>query len=228
VAVFKNKFFSKSGQVERLKNIAGVIKAPFTGGRVVSNTKNKTVNKVLEMVSNNPLKTAFVGGTVANIPKAVSVVKSAKMGRAAARAAAKANRKGGVIKPSSDGGLLDLNTLGRGSSTAIPPVAPSGGLIKPQDQTGGTIQSTTKSISPRSPKRKSTKRRSTKRRVRRNVTSRKRTRRSTRRSKRRIGTAAQYARKGGRSVKYAKNGRPYIILANGQPRFVKGKTRKRR
>lgn len=223
MAVFKNKFFSKAGQIERLKNVAGVIKAPFTGGKVVANTKSSIVNKGLSAVANNPLTTAFVGGTVANIPKAVSVVKSAKAAKVASKAAfkqKKADMKQGIIKPTTSSGLLDLNSLGRGQSTT--PVSPSGGLIKPQSQTGGTV--TTKSSSPRSTKR------STKRRVRRTTRRRTRrsTRRTTRRTKRRIGTAKQYARKGGRSVQYAKNGRPYVRLANGRVQFVKGKSRKRR
>lgn len=222
MAVFKNKFFSKAGQIERLKNVAGVIKAPFTGGKVVANTKSSIVNKGLSAVANNPLTTAFVGGTVANIPKAVSVVKSAKAAKVASKAAfkqKKADMKQGIIKPTTSSGLLDLNSLGRGQSTT--PVSPSGGLIKPSSQTGGTV-TTKSSVSPR---RRSTRR---VRRAKKRTTSRRRTRRSTRRtkrSKRRIGTAKQYARKGGRSVKYTKNGQPYIILANGRARFVKGKRR---
>lgn len=222
MAVFKNKFFSKAGQIERLKNVAGVIKAPFTGGKVIANTKSSIVNKGLSAVANNPLTTAFVGGTVANIPKAVSVVKSAKAAKVASKAAfkqKKADMKQGIIKPTTSSGLLDLNSLGRGQSTT--PVSPSGGLIKPQSQTGGTV-TTKSSVSPR---RRSTRR---VRRAKKRTTSRRRTRQSTRRTKRtkrRIGTAKQYARKGGRSVKYTKNGQPYIILANGRARFVKGKRR---
>lgn len=227
MAVFKNKFFSKAGQIERLKNVAGVLKAPFTGGKNVANVKNATVKKVLEAVSNNPIKTALAAGTVANIPKAISVVKSVKATQAAkaANKAAfkqkKADLKAGVIKDSNGSGLLDLSSLGKQSTT---PVSPQGGLIKPQAQSGGTIKPT-KSSSPRY-----TKRRSTKRRVRRTTRRRTRrsTRRTTRRTKRRIGTAKQYARKGGRSVQYAKNGRPYVRLANGRVQFVKGKSRKRR
>ncbi len=45
-------------------------------------------------------------------------------------------------------------------------------------------------------------------------------------SKKRYGTAKQYKRKGGKSVKYTKNGQPYIILANGRARFVKGRRKK--
>lgn len=222
MAVFKNKFFSKAGQIERLKNVAGVIKAPFTGGKVIANTKSIIVNKGLAAVANNPLATAFVGGTVANIPKAVSVVKSAKAAKVSSKAAfkqKKADMKQGIIKPTTSSGLLDLNSLGRGQSTT--PVSPSGGLIKPSSQTGGTV-TTKSSVSPR---RRATRR---VRRAKKRTTSRRRTRRRTRRtkrSKRRIGTAKQYARKGGRSVKYTKNGQPYIILANGRARFVKGKRR---
>ena len=54
-------------------------------------------------------------------------------------------------------------------------------------------------------------------------------RKTTRRksSKRRYGTAKQYARPGGKNVKYTKNGQPYIILASGKARFIKGRRKKR-
>ncbi len=68
---------------------------------------------------------------------------------------------------------------------------------------------------------KTTKRKTTKRKT----TKRKSTKRKSSRRKKGIGTAAQYARPGGKSVKYAKNGTPYIIMANGRARFIKGKRR---
>lgn len=51
-------------------------------------------------------------------------------------------------------------------------------------------------------------------------------RKSRRRGKKRYGTARQYARKGGKKVHYTKNGQPYILLASGKARFVKGRRKK--
>jgi len=80
-----------------------------------------------------------------------------------------------------------------------------------------------KSTSPKSRKSYSRKRKSKKSPRR----SKKRASKSKRKGKKkRYGTAKQYKRKGGRSVKYTKNGQPYIILANGRARFVKGKRKK--
>ena len=57
---FVSKFFSKSGQVERLKNVGSTLKASITGKGVQANTPNKTVNKVLSAAASNPFTTAAV------------------------------------------------------------------------------------------------------------------------------------------------------------------------
>lgn len=223
---FKSKFFSVKGQVERLKNVAGVLKAPFTGGKVYGNTPNGTLDKVVEVVSNNPFKTAFVAGTVANIPKAVKVGKTFLSSRLP---------KGKIPKPGKKGytepGTISPQDAPR--STSTPSAAESPGLIEPSVTAGGTTTPSTPIRTPRTskprratkrraaPKRKTTRKRgraSRARRVRRSP-------RSRRTRKPRYGTAKQYARKGGKSVKYTKKGQPYIILADGRARFVKGKRR---
>ena len=57
---FVSKFFSKAGQVERLKNVGSTLKASITGKGVQANTPSKTVNKVLSAAASNPFTTAAV------------------------------------------------------------------------------------------------------------------------------------------------------------------------
>lgn len=220
---FKNKFLSFKGQVERLKNVAGVLKAPFTGSKVYGNTPSGTLDKVVEVVSNNPFKTAFVAGTVANIPKAVKLGKTFLSSRLP---------KGKIVKPGKKGyrdepGTISPQDVPRSTTTSA---VDTPGTIEPSVTAGGTITPTTKPRASRP--RRATKRRAPLKRKRARPRARasraRRVRRSprTRRTRKpRYGTAKQYARKGGKSVKYTKNGQPYIILADGRARFVKGKRR---
>ena len=229
MARFKNKFLSIKGQKERLSNVVNVLKAPFTGGQVVANVKNPTIKKGLELVSNNPFKTAAVVGTVANIPKAVTLAKTAvqsKKERANAKALAlsaksAAKKGGGVLQPAKTTGLLDLSSLPSNNRTvSTTPVASTGGLLtNAQAATTGTPNGSR--ASPRtSPKRK-------RRKAKRSSSRPRRKSKKSRSRKKRYGTAKQYARKGGRSVKYTKNGQAYVILSDGRARFVKGKRKRR-
>lgn len=211
--------FVKS-QPARLANVKNVLAAPFTGGKVTANTGNKLVNSVLSAAANNPLKTAFVGGTVANIPKAVKLVKTVS----------KAKKAVSASKVATKTGLLDLNELGRPAASTAP-VQPGGGLLTKTASTGGLLTSPvskssgSSTSSPKKRKKTSTRKRSTRKSTRKG--SRKPSKRRSSR-KRSYGTAKQYARKGGKSVRYTKNGQPYIILADGRARFVKGSRRKSR
>jgi len=69
MALFASPFFSKAGQVERLRNVGSTLKASLTGKGVVANTGNATANKVIGAAASNPYVTAL-GGAVAYAPKA--------------------------------------------------------------------------------------------------------------------------------------------------------------
>lgn len=216
VLKFQNKFFSLAGQKERIKNVVGVLKAPFTGGKVQSHTGIKAIDKVLSTAATHPIATAAVTGTVANIPKAVKVVQTARAAKAATSAA---GNKAGILQKNEQkksskgaGGLIDLNELPSAkAATAVFPNAITGGMIKENTTAAMTSQ----------PRATRTRKRS------KAAPRRARKRKSSRKSSRRgYGTARQYARPGGRSVKYTKNGQPYIILSDGRARFVKGRRKK--
>lgn len=246
MALFQKPFFSIAGQKERLANVVGVLKAPFTGGSVKANTSSKAVNAVLATVANHPLATATVVGTVANIPKAVALYKNSqvvKANPAAAKTAGVIQKTVSASKSSSTRpGLIQAakdrakKAIAFGSQTApgviktvsqrsVSEGTPNAGLILPPQSSPVKASSgvITKQSSTTSPKRR--------RKARKPRSARKSSRRrskSPRRRKKHYGTAKQYARKGGKKVHYAKNGTPYIILANGRARFVKGKKRKHR
>jgi len=79
---FKNPFFSKKGQKERLSNVVGVFKTLIPGnkGTIRANTKSKVVNKALESTANHPFLTAgaVVGGaTVVGRTAVKSVISKA-------------------------------------------------------------------------------------------------------------------------------------------------------
>jgi len=189
------------------KNVASVV-GLSKPTKITANVKNPIVKKGLEIVANNPFKTALVGGTIANIPKVVSAVKNSR----------KVKPKGNDVQITGTNqapGMLDVNSLG----------TPKGGLLTKAKETvtGSTTTTTTgsSSVGTSSPRRRRSKKSRSKRsKSRRSRTSRKK------RSGRSYGTAKQYARKGGKSVKYTKNGQPYIILSDGRARFVKGRRKK--
>jgi|GEM_PF-4898492 len=84
-ATFKNKFFSVKGQKERLTNVKNVLKIavnPVSKQKIVANTKNKTVNKVLETVANHPYATAAAVTTLAKAPALLSSAKNKISGAA--------------------------------------------------------------------------------------------------------------------------------------------------
>lgn len=60
VKKFSNPFFSKAGQVERLKNAGATLKSSITGKGVQSNTGNQTADKILSAAASNPFTTAAV------------------------------------------------------------------------------------------------------------------------------------------------------------------------
>lgn len=205
--------FVKS-QPARLQNVVATLKSAVTGGGVVANTGNKTVDKILGGAASHPFATASVAGTVANIPKAVKLVSASK-------AASGVKATNGLVKSKADtSGLIDLSKLGGKQTATTLPQAPTGGVLSATQAATNAKPSTsfgTKSASPSSRKRRRSSSRSTHKKSHR--------RRSSK--KKRYGTAKQYKRKGGKSVKYTKNGQPYIILASGKARFVKGRRRKR-
>lgn len=217
---FTSKFFSLSGQKERLSNVgkylqlgaskitAGVIPAPKSTD---ANFKAKgAVGSIAQAVVNNPKTAALVATGAAYAGKAIAAKApsiSAGISKAAQSAKAKVTgNKPGMLKPAAQnaGGLLT-------PTPASPvPVAPNAGMITPS--------------SPSAPRTTSARR--TRRTRKKGATKRtRRTKRSTKKrsTKKRYGTAKQYARPGGKKVYYAKNGTPYIKLANGKARFVKGK-----
>jgi len=213
---FTSKFFSLSGQKERLSNVgkylqlgaskitAGVIPAPKNTD---ANFKSKgAVGKIADMVVNNPKTAALVVTGTAYAGKAIaksspSIVSKASQAARTVRQKV-TGQKPGLVKTQQQGGVLT-------PSPASPvPVSPQAGTITPSTPS-------VRSSSPKSRKsRKGTKKRTSKKR---------RTSKRTKSRKKRFGTAKQYARPGGKKVFYAKNGTPYIKLANGKARFVKGK-----
>lgn len=196
-----------------LQNVVDVLAAPFLGGRVTANVKNPTLKKGLELVSNNPFKTAAVGASVVTAGRAIAP--------SVAKTISPAIKKTGTLASSPPA------QAARGGMISSAPAAPTMNG-SPQSANGGIIKASSSTYSPR---RSSGKRRTRTRRAsgrsRRQSRSRTSRRTSKRRSKKRYGTAKQYARPGGRSVKYTKNGQPYIILASGKARFIKGRRRKR-
>lgn len=200
-----------ASQPSRLANVKAVITAPFTGGKVQANTGSNILNKVLSSAANHPIATAAIGGTVANIPKAITLTKSTLAKKAASTSAGKALSKTG---------LIDLNELGK-PTAANAPVSPNGGLLTKTSDSGGLLTtpvskgssvSRPRSKSPRSKKKKS----STRKRSR-----TKRSRAPKRSKKRGYGSQKAYNRPGGKKVYKTKTGQPYILLASGQARFIK-------
>lgn len=55
---FNSKFFSKAGQIERIRNVGSTLKAALTGKGVQANTPNATINTVLSAAASNPFTTA--------------------------------------------------------------------------------------------------------------------------------------------------------------------------
>lgn len=77
MAIFKNKFFSKEGQKERLTNVVNVLKASITGSdKVVANVSNPVVKKTVETVANKPFTTAAAVAVVANPVAAAGTAKA--------------------------------------------------------------------------------------------------------------------------------------------------------
>lgn len=194
------------------QNIVNVLAAPFTGGRVIANTPSKTVNKALELVSNNPFATAAVAtGVIGGTKAAIGAIPKAKA----------------LISGGSPG---MIKTPSAGMISSSPVQAAVGG--SPQSPAGGIITASAKSSPSSSSPRKSSKRKRAakdrrtprKRKSSKRTKGRRRSRTSSR--KKRYGSAKQYARPGGKNVKYTKNGQPYIILASGKARFIKGRRRK--
>ena len=215
---FTSKFFSVAGQKERLSNVgkylqlgaskitAGVIPAPKNTDQNFKSTS--TIGKIADAIVNNPKTAALAVTGAAYAGKAIMKSSPSIVGKAtqAARTVKQkvTGQKPGLVKPAQAGGLIQPA-----------PASPT-----PVSANAGTITSTSsRATQPR----KSTKRRKT----RKKASKRTKKRTSKRSRKKRFGTAKQYARPGGKKVFYAKNGRPYIKKANGQARFVKGKTKRK-
>jgi len=203
-----------ASQPSRLANVKAVIAAPFTGGKVQANTGSNLVNKVLSSAANHPLATAAIGGTAANIPKAISLAKSSLAKRAGSKIANSA-----VGKAASKTGLIDLSELGK-PAAANAPVSPGGGLLTKTSETGGLLTTpVSRASSVSKPRRKSPRSKKKK------TSTRKKTRRTSKRSKRSkrrgYGSQKAYNRPGGKKVYKTKTGQPYILLASGKARFIK-------
>lgn len=130
-SIFKNKFLSKAGQKERLKNAADVIKSAFDfnkNTKVVANIKNKPLKKVTEAIANNPYTAAAVaaGGVVGGKALLGSGAKTAAGAASAAKASAAASSKsllGGGLRKALPYGAAALGGafLFRGSSPDVNP-----------------------------------------------------------------------------------------------------------
>jgi hypothetical protein len=218
-----------SDQKKRLSNVGSTFKALGTNVasvfskkvepvKIVANTPYARVNKVIEVVSNNPIKTAAVVGTGALAVRAATgnapgIVRAASSATAAVKSKAKAIV--GKARSAATPGLTTGTTADvakANAPTSSLPVSTAGGLITPST-------SSPRSTASRTPRKRKAAKRSTRR-----TTKRRKTKRSTgRRTKRRTGygTERAYKRKGGKSVKYTKNGQPYIITSSGKARFIK-------
>lgn len=78
-SIFQNKFFSKAGQKERIINVGKTLNAafnPLSKDKVVANTNNKTVNKILETTANHPYITAGVAAAGVTAIKAAPAILS--------------------------------------------------------------------------------------------------------------------------------------------------------
>ncbi len=229
MAISLNKFVS--GQKKRLsnvgatfgaigRNVASVFSKKVEPVRIVANTPSKTVNRALEMVANNPFKTAAVAGTAAVAVRvatgnAPGIVKAATS--AGTRVKATASKLSAKVRNPNTPGLAtgqSADVAKAESPTSNTPVSTAGGLLTPSTSMRSTAS--------RAPRKRKAAKRST-RRVTRRSTRRSTKKRTGRRTKRRtgFGTERAYKRKGGKSVKYTKNGQPYIITSSGKARFIK-------
>jgi len=77
---FESSFFSKAGQIERLKNTGATLKAALTGGKVYAFTGSEKTNKALSAGASNPFTTAAVGAIVAGPAAAGSAAAAAFRG----------------------------------------------------------------------------------------------------------------------------------------------------
>lgn len=219
-----------SDQKKRLSNVGSTFKALGTNVasvfskkvepvKITANTPYARVNKVLEVVSNNPIKTAAVVGTGALAVRAATgnapgIVRAASSATAAVKSKAKAvvGKARSAVTPGLTMGT-SADVAKANAPTSSLPVSNAGGLITP-----GT--SSPRSTASRTRRKRKAAKRSTRRTTKRRAVKK----RSTgRRTKRRTGygTERAYKRKGGKSVKYTKNGQPYIITSDGKARFIK-------
>jgi len=213
-------FFSAAGQKQRLsnvvstfsaigKNVASVFTDKVQPVKINATTGSKTVNKALEVVANNPFKTAAVAGTVA-VAARVATGNAPGITSAAKKVVTKA--KNVVSKNTSKPGITTAPaqaTAKATAPTAMTPVAPTGGVITPAGNAGI-------STSPR--KTTSVRRRSSK--------PKRSTRRTSKRRRTGYGTEKAYKRKGGKKVYYTKNKQPYVLLSSGKARFIKKSKRR--
>jgi len=81
-STFNQPFFSVAGQVERLKNVVGVVNAafnPLSKATVTANVSNPTMKAALETVSNHPYVSAgIIAGGVTAIAKPAATLALAK------------------------------------------------------------------------------------------------------------------------------------------------------
>jgi len=75
-SIFQNKFFSVTGQKERVTNVVKTIASAVTLKGVQSNTGNATADKVLSTLASNPYMTAGIATAVIKAPAIISAVKS--------------------------------------------------------------------------------------------------------------------------------------------------------
>lgn len=221
---FTSKFFSRSGQKERLGNVAkylqlgaskitaGIIPAPAnTDANFRSSSK---LGRIADLIVNNPKTAALVatGATYAGkaavnyvqqaAPAVAGKTKSVRKSVSQYVTSMRAQQKPGLIQSQQQ----QKTGLIQPTSSSSEPVSPNAGTITPSTPSRAASNGTNRRRKTRKASKKRTKKRTLKR-----------------SRKKRYGTAKQYARKGGKKVYYAKNGTPYIKLANGKARFVKGK-----
>lgn len=228
--------FLSGGPKGGIKNVVNTFKSIFTGkGATVTNEKvakaiGPTGVKIVEGATSpvGILTTAAVGTVAVKGVQAVSAARasSATSGLIRPQPIAPTTKTpdSGLIKQPSSSGIKKSktpktkpNTDSGLIKTTVPEISNSNPLAKKNPVTASTpsvTSSTSKRRSSYTKKRTKTKR-----------AKRKSYKRKSK--KKRYGTAKQYKRKGGKSVKYTKNGQPYIIMASGKARFIKGKRRKK-
>lgn len=138
MSIFQNPFFSKAGQIERLKNAENTLLAAvgIKKGGVQSNTGNKVADAVLSSAASHPFITAGAAAVAINPAGAVAAGKAAAQGAASAFGKASIGQKAAVVvgTPIAAGVLINSPKAREGLSNA------PGGLVNFGSNVGKLVE----------------------------------------------------------------------------------------